>query len=66
MKNNTITIPWQNQKDIWWNKTCADVMEHFGLPGGRYVTEVSTDCMKFHFNTEQDALMCKLLISDQI
>lgn len=66
MENNTVTIPWQSQKDIWWNETCAKVMEHFGVPGSRYRTEVSTSCMKFHFETEQDALMCKLLISDKI
>ena len=62
----TINVPWQNQKDTWWNETCASVIEHFGLPGDRFTTEVSTECMKFHFKTEHDALMCKILISDGI
>jgi hypothetical protein len=61
-----ITIPWENQKETWWNETCASVLEHFGLPGDRYSTEVGTECMKFFFKTEQDALMCQLLISDRI
>jgi hypothetical protein len=63
---NTISIPWDNQKEMWWNQTCADVIEHFGLPGGRYTTEVSTECMKFYFKNEQDALMCRLLTSEKV
>lgn len=61
-----ITVPWQNQKNTWWNETCASIIEHFGLPGGRYVTEVNAECMHFDFKSEQDALMCRLLISDSI
>jgi hypothetical protein len=61
-----IKIPWTNQKEIWWNETCASVIEHFGLPGDRYTTEVSVDCMKFNFKTEYDALMCKILVSDRV
>lgn len=61
-----ITVPWRNQKDMWWNETCARIIEHFGLPGGRYVTEVSTECMHFDFENEKDELMCRLLISDDI
>ena len=63
---NKIMIPWENQKDVWWNETCACVIEHFGLPGGRYTTEVSTECMSFNFKSEQDALMCKILVSDKV
>jgi hypothetical protein len=59
-----VIIPWQNQKDIWWNETCANIITHFGLPGDRYITEVSVEHMKFNFKTEQDALMCRLLISE--
>ena len=60
---NVITIPWRNQGDVWWNGTCASVLEHFGLPGDRYTTEVSEECMKFFFKNEHDALMCKILVS---
>ena len=63
---NTITVPWQNQREVWWNETCANIMEHFGLPGDRYTTEVSSEYMKFNFKTEQDAFMCKLLVSDRL
>jgi hypothetical protein len=61
-----IIVPWESQSNIWWNETCANIMEHFGLPGDRYVTEVSTECMKFSFYDDRDALMCRLLVSDKI
>jgi hypothetical protein len=61
-----ITVPWKNQSSTWWNETCARIIEHFGLPGGRYVTEVNPECMYFDFGNEKDALMCRLLISDSI
>ena len=61
-----IRVPWQNQSNIWWNETCAKIIEHFGLPGGKYKTEVSSECMHFDFNNEKDALLCKIMISDQI
>jgi hypothetical protein len=61
-----LTVPWENQSNIWWSDTCARIIEHFGLPGDRFVTEVSAECMHFDFKNEQDALMCRLLISDSI
>ncbi len=62
----TITVPWQNQSNTWWNETCAKILEHFGLPGDRYVTEITADYMDFKFNESNDALMCRILISDDI
>jgi hypothetical protein len=61
-----ITVPWQSQSNHWWNETCAKIIEHFGLPGGKYKTEVSSECMHFDFDNEKDALLCKIMISDQI
>jgi len=61
-----VTVPWENQNNIWWNETCADIIEHFGLPGGKYVTDISTEYMKFIFYDDKDALMCRLLISDKL
>ncbi len=61
-----ITVPWQNQSNTWWNETCAQIINHFGLPVGKYVTEVSAECMHFDFSNEKDALLCKIMISDQI
>jgi hypothetical protein len=61
-----ITVPWKNQTNTWWNETCANILEHFGLPGDRYVTEITADHMHFDFSDERDALMCKIMISDKI
>jgi hypothetical protein len=61
-----ITVPWKNQSNTWWNETCANILEHFGLPGDRYVTEISADHMHFDFTDDRDALMCRIMISDKI
>ena len=61
-----IRVPWQSQSNTWWNETCANIIEHFGLPGGKYTTEVSADDMRFFFTDDRDALMCRILISECI
>jgi hypothetical protein len=61
-----IRVPWESQSNVWWNETCANIIEHFGLPGGKYTTEVSADDMRFFFTDERDALMCRILISECI
>jgi hypothetical protein len=63
---NVINLTWNSQENKWWNESCAMVVEHFGLPGDRYTTEISADYMKFFFKTEQDVLMCNLLLSDRL
>ena len=61
-----IRVPWESQSNTWWNETCANIIEHFGLPGEKYTTEISADDMKFFFTDDRDALMCKILISECI
>jgi hypothetical protein len=61
-----ITVPWKNQTNTWWSETCANILEHFGLPGDRYITEITADHMHFDFNDDKDALMCRIMISDKI
>jgi hypothetical protein len=61
-----IIIKWDNQQGFWWNETCAMILEHFGLPGDRYVSHPETDQMTFKFFNEQDALMAKILLSDRL
>ena len=63
---NKVTVPWESQNNAWWNETCATICEHFGLPGGKYVTEVNTECMNFIFYNDKDALMCRLLVSESL
>jgi len=61
-----ITVPWKNQSNTWWNETCANILEHFGMPGDKYVTEITADYMHFDFTDDRDALMCRIMISDKI
>jgi hypothetical protein len=63
----TILVPWKKeQTGFWWNETCGMVLEHFGLPGDRYTSHPETDQMTFIFHNEQDAMMCRILLSDRI
>lgn len=61
-----VNIPWQNQNNIYWNDLCAQVVEHFGLPGKRYSSHPEENWMTFTFNNEQDYLMCKMLLSEHV
>jgi hypothetical protein len=61
-----INIPWKGQNNVFWNETCAKIVEHFGLPGDRYTTEVSEEEMKFFFKDDREAFLCKIMISEQI
>ena len=47
-----------------WNEICAQVVEQFGLPGDRYVTEVGMFDMAFIFRDPQDLLLFKLKWSE--
>lgn len=42
------------------------IVDHFGLPGGKYVTEVGCDSMDFIFNSHKDAMLCVIMISDRL
>lgn len=64
--DHKILVPWKDQSNVWWNETCANIIEVFGLPGNRYTTEVSVESMIFYFKNEKDAFMCNILISDSI
>lgn len=67
-----VKVSWQYERGLAietravlaWNEICARIMERFGLPGGRYTTEVTSDYMIFHFNTAEDALVAKLMVGD--
>jgi len=49
----------------WWNMACIWVMEEFGLPGGKYNTEVTEDYMIFYFKEQEDAAMTALRWGNQ-
>lgn len=63
-----VHIPWSPKINILltWNEATASIIEHFGLPGDKYTTELTEDYMNFTFHNENDGLMCKLLVSEYI
>lgn len=62
-----VKIDWdEHNGTIWWNETCAMVLETFGVPGNKYVYKPKFDHMIFHFRSEKDALLCKILLSDRL
>lgn len=61
-----VSIPWDGQSGKWWNESCANVLEVFGLPGDRFVSSPSMNCMRFHFKSEKDAALCRVLLSESI
>ena len=65
---NEVYIPWKKvrDRDPEWNEICAKVVEHFGLPGGRYTSHPAEDWMVFRFKDNQDHFMCKLLLSEYV
>ncbi|NDG33134.1 hypothetical protein EB118_24085 [bacterium] len=72
MSNNnfphTMRINWIDgfHTTIWWNETCAMVLETFGLPGHRYIYHPFFDYMEFQFKSEKDYLLAQVLLSERI
>jgi len=63
--NNQILVPWK-QPSTPWNEICAGVVERFGLPGDRWTYHPTETKMKFLFRTEEDALLCKIFLSEYL
>lgn len=43
-----------------WNEKCVYALEHFGLPGHRFLTHAQEDYMEFKFRNEVDAIKFNL------
>jgi hypothetical protein len=61
-----VSVPWNGQHNDWWNEACADVVEVFGLPGSKFMYHPSFDKMDFHFKSEKNAELCKILLSERL
>lgn len=59
-----IKIYWHSSTP--WNEICANIIEQFGLPGNRYVTYTTTDCLSVVFEKSEDAFLCKLFLSEHL
>jgi hypothetical protein len=63
---NEVKIVWVYQDKFWWNEVCIKVIESFGTPGKRYTTSVNENNLIFKFNSDYDATMCRLVLSEYI
>jgi len=64
---NEILIHWKAGDTVTgWSDLCADIVDHFGLPGDRFTTEVCADWMSFKFKDEKDAFLCKIMLSEHL
>ena len=62
-----VKVYWHSdQGTIWWNETCALVLEVFGLPGHRFLYKPQLDWMEFHFKNEKDEKLCRILLSERL
>lgn len=53
-----VTLDWARRPNMErWNEICAWTIEHFGLPGIRYQTEVDSARMTWYFQSQQDQLV---------
>ena len=57
----TIRIPWRKgDNQITWDQTCMWAIEHYGLPGKKYICHPTEDYMDFVFEQEVDAIHFRL------
>jgi hypothetical protein len=63
-----VHVPWNPKLNttLLWNQVTASILEHFGLPGDKYTTEITEDYMNFLFKDDREGLMCQLLVSDYV
>jgi len=61
-----VRVTLQNDLDniLRWDEVCYRAVELFGLPGGRYITDIGGNCMDWIFKEEHDALLFKLKFSE--
>jgi hypothetical protein len=61
-----VTIQWGRGADTmdYWDNLSIYSIEHFGLPGDRYVTDITADHMTWAFRSEHDALIFRLRFSE--
>jgi hypothetical protein len=49
-----------------WDQICIDAIELFGLPGGRYITDIGGDSMDWIFRDQRDAVLFRLKFSEVV
>ena len=61
-----VRVNWSKEinKPSRWDDVCIYAIEHYGLPGKNYITDMSVDRMVWSFRDPRDALMFKLRWSE--
>ena len=61
-----VTVKWGQGADTmeYWDQLSISSIELFGLPGDRFITDISAEEMTWFFKSEQDALIFKLKFSE--
>jgi hypothetical protein len=62
-----VTILWGAgaENETQWNDIAIWVVETFGLPGDRYITDISTEHMTWFFRQDKDAVFMTLKFGDR-
>lgn len=56
--NYSVRLNWEsNPHMVYWSEICAWTVEHFGLPGSRYLTHITQDYMIWDFVDDRDQLL---------
>jgi len=60
--NYPVTILWGPgaENETQWNDITIWCIETFGLPGTRYITDITTEHMTWFFRSSQDAVFMQL------
>lgn len=65
--DHEVNIDWKiGDTGPYWNELCANIVEVFGLPGGRFVSTPTVDFMVFTFKNKKDAELCRILLSEHL
>ena len=64
--NHPVRVQWGRGADTmeYWDQLSIASIELFGLPGDRFITDISADEMTWFFKNQQDALLFKLKFSE--
>jgi len=64
---HSITVALDNKDDMLrWEQICIDAIDLFGLPGGRYITDIGGNSMDWIFRDVRDAVLFKLKFSEVV
>ena len=63
-----VTIEWSQKSGTmdFWDGASIYTINQFGLPGDRYITDISADDMTWMFASEADALIFRLRFSEVV